>query len=186
MVLIALAIVFGGLGALSLANSDSGGNGDSPAASGSPNVAPPSGTANTPAGSAKVPASTAGLPTSAGLPTTSAAGANPGESSSASGAGGIGGGTAADKSVAVRVFNNSNIAGLAAQTADELKADGWNIAETGNYSEGVIPKTTVYYGNSASEKQAAEAVASVIGASAEKRFAGIEKSSPGVIVIVTQ
>ncbi|KAA0022138.1 LytR C-terminal domain-containing protein [Antrihabitans cavernicola] len=182
MVLIALAIVFGGLGALSLSKSDSGGSSSSGV---SPSVAPLSGSANTPGGSAVPPTSAAGGSTgsdSEASSTTTSAGA----SSAASGSGSAGASGTVDKTVAVRVFNNSSITGLAAKTADELKADGWNVAETGNYSEGQIPKTTVYYGDSASEKTAAEAIANTIGASAEKRFAGIENSSPGVIVIVTQ
>lgn len=77
------------------------------------------------------------------------------------------------------------VAGLAAKTANDLTADGWNIAETGNYGAGVIPKTTVYYGSSASEKAAAQAIAAQLGVSAEPRFAGIIDSPPGVIVIVT-
>ncbi|WP_280389447.1 LytR C-terminal domain-containing protein, partial [Nocardia wallacei] len=46
--------------------------------------------------------------------------------------------------VPVHVLNNSTVAGLAARTAGQLSAEGWSIAETGNYPGGVIPKTTVY------------------------------------------
>lgn len=187
MVLIALAIVFGGLGALSLSRSDSGDSGSSSAAT--PSVAPLTGSANAPAGSARSTTTYGSGGTSgAGSAAATTTPAQPADAS-ASGAGasgGAGGSAAVDKSVAVRVFNNSSITGLASKTADELKADGWNVAETGNYSEGQIPKTTVYYGDSASERQAAEAVASAIGATAEQRFPGIRNSSPGVIVIVTQ
>ncbi len=159
MILIALAIVFGGIGALSLSKSDSA---DSSApASGAPSVLPGSGGANIPAGSAPVSTSSS-------------------VSASATASSGN-----VDKSVQVRVFNNSSVSGLAAKTAQKLEASGWNIAETGNYSEGEIPKTTVYYGNSSSEKQAANAIAAELGVSAEPRFAGIANSSPGVIVIVT-
>ncbi len=85
----------------------------------------------------------------------------------------------------VRVFNNSTVSGLAAQTANELTSGGWNVSETGNYSYGQIQTTTVYYGSSASEKAAAQAIAAELGVKAEPRFAGIESASPGVIVIVT-
>lgn len=153
MVLIALAIVFGGLGALSLSKSDSGES--SAPASGAPSVAPGTGGANTPDGSA-----------AAQTPATASAGNM-------------------DKSVPVRVLNNSSVTGLAAETASTLEESGWTIAETGNYSEGEIPKTTVYYGNSSSERQAATAIAAELGVSAEPRFAGIVNVEPGVIVIVT-
>jgi len=87
--------------------------------------------------------------------------------------------------VPVRVFNNSTVSGLAAKTADELTSTGWNVSETGNYSYGQIQNTTVYYGNTAAEKQAAQAIAAELGVSAEPRFTGIASASPGVIVIVT-
>jgi hypothetical protein len=88
-------------------------------------------------------------------------------------------------SVPVRVFNNSNVTGLAGQTATELTEAGWTVAETGNYSDGTISETTVYYGNSPAEKEAATQIAAELGATAKPRFAGIANSSAGVIVIVT-
>ena len=164
MILIALAIVFGGLGALSLSKSDSSAN-SAPAAT--PSVA--AGTANP------------NSPKAATTPTATAAAtsAAPKSSGSAAASGTV------DKSIPVRVYNNSTITGLASKTASTLESDGWKIAETGNYSEGDIPKTTVYYGDSASEEAAAKAIASQIGATAEPRFAGIKRSAPGVIIIVT-
>ena len=47
--------------------------------------------------------------------------------------------------VPVRVYNNSTVTGLANKASDEVRANGWTVAETGNYSQGVIPTTTVYY-----------------------------------------
>ena len=66
-----------------------------------------------------------------------------------------------------------------------MTAAGWNVEETGNYSEGTVSTTTVYYGSSAAEKAAAQKIAAELGVSAEPRFAGIANASPGVIVIVT-
>jgi len=89
------------------------------------------------------------------------------------------------KSVPVRVLNNSTIKGLAAKAAADLKADGWNVSSTGNYSAGVIPTTTVYYRPGTEEEAAARAIGAAFGMRVEARFDGIKDASPGVIVIVT-
>ena len=78
-------------------------------------------------------------------------------------------------------MNNSTVAGLAARTASELAANGWNVAEVGNYPGPNITNTTVYYGNNAGEKEAALAIADELGATAELR----PGSGSGVTVVVT-
>ncbi|WP_411156505.1 LytR C-terminal domain-containing protein [Nocardia abscessus] len=83
------------------------------------------------------------------------------------------------------MLNNSMVPGLAAKTADQLSASGWTIAETGNYPGASIAKTTVYYGNSPGDKEAAQAVADELGASVAPKSSGIGDSGPGVTVIVT-
>ncbi|MFC9516200.1 LytR C-terminal domain-containing protein [Nocardiaceae bacterium NPDC056970] len=168
MVLIALAILFAGLGAASLGGSDS----DETATEAS---------ATTTTSAAAAPAAAR---TTTAAPTTTAAESTTGTATSTTSASAT---TSArvDKSVPVRVFNNSTVSGLAAQTANELTSGGWNVSETGNYSYGQIQTTTVYYGSSASEKAAAQAIAAELGVKAEPRFDGIQSASPGVIVIVT-
>ncbi|MFC9996297.1 LytR C-terminal domain-containing protein [Nocardia sp. NPDC127526] len=168
MVLIALAIVFAGIGTMSLSSSDSeGAETDTAAVSSTvPGVTLAPGLSSSLPPVVVTPPVTTTPPVSTAPPTTTAA-------------------AQADKSVPVRVYNNSTVAGLAAKTAGELSASGWTIAETGNYAAGVIPKTTVYYGSSASEKAAALAIAEELGVSAEPRFPGIADSPAGVIVIVT-
>src|SRR4029450_11843982 len=47
--------------------------------------------------------------------------------------------------VQVRVYNNSTITGLAGRASDEVRANGWAVVDTGNYSQGTIPTTTVYF-----------------------------------------
>jgi hypothetical protein len=89
------------------------------------------------------------------------------------------------KQVPVRVLNNSKIKGLAAEAANDLKADGWNVTETGNYSAGIIPTTTVYYRPGTEEEAAARAIGEAFGMRVSERFDGIKDASPGVIVIVT-
>ncbi|NKR32465.1 LytR family transcriptional regulator [Rhodococcus hoagii] len=171
MVLIALAILFAGLGAASLGGSDS----DETATEASPTT-----TTSAPAAAPAAARTTTAAPTTtAAEPSTTTSTATSTTAASATTSARV------DKSVPVRVFNNSTVSGLAAQTANELTSGGWNVSETGNYSYGQIQTTTVYYGSSASEKAAAQAIAAELGVKAEPRFAGIESASPGVIVIVT-
>ena len=47
-------------------------------------------------------------------------------------------------SVYVSVFNNTNINGLAASTADRIGAVGWQVVGSDNWY-GTIPATTIYY-----------------------------------------
>jgi cytoskeletal protein RodZ len=90
-----------------------------------------------------------------------------------------------EKSVPVRIYNNSTIKGLAAEAAEDLAAAGWTVAEVGNYSAGRIPTTTVYYTPGTAEEAAARALGEEFGMRVEDRFAGIRDANPGVIVIVT-
>ncbi|MEV5648384.1 LytR C-terminal domain-containing protein [Nocardia sp. NPDC052254] len=167
MVLIALAIVFAGLGAMALSNSSS----DSAAAETSE-------TSEAESSAAPVPTSAAGAATAES--TTDASSTTLTTTASPTSTTG-----AVDKTIPVRVLNNSTVSGLAAQTGNQLTSAGFDVTETGNYPGGVITKTTVYYGNSPQEKETAQAIAKELGISAEPRFAGIADSGPGVIVIVT-
>lgn len=87
--------------------------------------------------------------------------------------------------VSVRVYNNSTITGLANKASDEVRANGWPVAETGNYSSGTIPTTTVYYRPGTEEEASAKELAAVLRARVEPRFDGIQSSAPGIILIVT-
>ncbi len=86
---------------------------------------------------------------------------------------------------AVRVYNNSTIRGLAARAADDLTAAGWTVLEVGNYPQGIIPATTVYYQEGSEEQAIAEAIGAEFGIRVEPRFPGIANADPGLIVIVT-
>ena len=46
--------------------------------------------------------------------------------------------------VYVSVFNNSNVSGLAARTAERIGAVGWQVVGSDNWY-GTIPATTIYY-----------------------------------------
>ncbi|MGB8961545.1 MAG: LytR C-terminal domain-containing protein [Pseudonocardiaceae bacterium] len=85
----------------------------------------------------------------------------------------------------VRVYNNSTIRGLAARAAADLRAAGWNVIEVGNYAQGIIPTTTVYYQEGTDQHAEAEALADQFKMRVEPRFPGIANASPGLIVIVT-
>ncbi len=86
----------------------------------------------------------------------------------------------------VRVYNNSTIKGLAEKAAAEFRASGWTVASVQNYSQGVIPATTVYYRPGTNEKAAADEMARRWGMRSEPRFPGIQDATPGIIVIITK
>lgn len=89
------------------------------------------------------------------------------------------------KSVPVRVYNNSTVKGLAAKAADDLRADGWNVTEVGNYPYGIIRTTSVYYRPGTEEEAVARSIAATFGMRVAERFEGIRDAPAGVIVIVT-
>ncbi|WP_258345378.1 LytR C-terminal domain-containing protein [Saccharopolyspora gregorii] len=87
--------------------------------------------------------------------------------------------------IVVRVYNNSTIKGLAHRAADEFRGAGYEVPEVGNYSQGVIPTTTVYYRPGTPEEAQAKEIAAAFQARAEPRFDGLAPASPGVIAIIT-
>ncbi len=172
MVLIALAIVFGGLGAMSLSTSDADSTGSGPSETTTASAAPQVPVVSTAPKPSEAASSTTTTPSSATTTTPPATSSAPTP-------------TAAVKAVPVRVLNNSMIAGLAGKTAGQLTDAGWNVVETGNYPGANIAKTTAYYGNSPGDKEAAQAIAAQLGITAEAKSTGLGESSPGVTVIVT-
>ncbi|MBK1785337.1 LytR C-terminal domain-containing protein [Prauserella cavernicola] len=91
----------------------------------------------------------------------------------------------AQQSVGVRVYNNSNVKGLATDAADDFRAQGWNVVEVSNYPSGIIPTSTAYFRPGTQEEAAARVIGQAFGLRVEPRFDGIKDSSGGVIVIVT-
>lgn len=87
--------------------------------------------------------------------------------------------------VQVRVYDNGTIPKAAARAAGDLQADGFNVVQVGNYAQGNIPTTTVYYTSAPGEQDTAQAIASKFGWRVAPRFPGIADASPGVIVIIT-
>ncbi|WP_328406833.1 LytR C-terminal domain-containing protein [Nocardia sp. NBC_00403] len=171
MVLIALAIVFAGLGAMSLSSSDTDSAGESEAVSPASQVQATSVVVRTSAATSTSEAATTTVtPTTTKPPTTT----TPPTTTPALG-----------RAVPVRVLNNGLIAGLASRTASELSASGWNVVEVGNYPGENVAKTTVFYGNTPGEREAAVAIAAELGATAVPRSTGAGDSGSGVTVVVT-
>ena len=85
----------------------------------------------------------------------------------------------------VRVFNVSGEEGVAGRIGDRLREAGWNVTETSNLATPGLAATTVYYGTTEGEQQAAEAVAKVLDAPVAPRIPEIAEQPPGVIVLVT-
>ena len=170
MVLISLAILFAGLGFASMGGSDESA---SAAATTDASGTDASGTDVT-----AQEAATSSVVTAPRATTTTAA------TTTASGSDSLIAG-APESAAPVRIYNNSEIAGLAAQTASLLEDEGFVVSETGNYSDGLLAQTSVFYGTGAYEQVTAEAVAAALGVTAQPRFDGIVDAEPGVIVIVT-
>lgn len=85
----------------------------------------------------------------------------------------------------VRVYNISGKEGVAARTADQLKAAGFKVTEVTNLSVADITTTTVYYSDAEGERATADAVGQKLGAPVERRIAALADQPPGVIVLVT-
>lgn len=197
MVLVAAAIVFAGLGVISLPGSDAepasqaGGVTTTTAPAASTGAAAP--TARD-AAAAGAQASASGERTGARSATDAVTATRTTSGSAAEApADGASGNTAAARASSaseahntpVRVYNNSTVEGLAHRTAQELKTDGFTVGKIANYDGGTVPHSAVFYGDSPGEKAAAEKVGAQLGVPVEPRFDGISDASPGVIVILT-
>jgi hypothetical protein len=87
----------------------------------------------------------------------------------------------------VRVYNasgESGVPGAAAGVAERLRAAEWNVTDVTNLALEGVTATTVYYGETPGEKEAAEAVGQLIAAPVELRVPGLAEQPPGVIVAV--
>jgi hypothetical protein len=85
----------------------------------------------------------------------------------------------------VRVYNLSDVAGLAEETATRLRDAEWNVAETGNLTLEGVTATTVYFGEAEGEKEAADEIGALLQAPVEPRTPAVADQPPGVIVAVT-
>jgi LytR cell envelope-related transcriptional attenuator len=85
----------------------------------------------------------------------------------------------------VRVYNLSDVAGLAETTATRLRDAQWNVASTDNLSLDGVNATTVYFGSTPGEKEAADQIGALLQAPVEPRTPAVAEQPPGVIVVVT-
>lgn len=87
--------------------------------------------------------------------------------------------------VDVRVYNISEVAGAAENTATRLRDADWNVTETGNLTLADVPVTTVFFGETEGERESAEEVGKLLDAPVEPRRPELAEQPPGVIVVVT-
>lgn len=85
----------------------------------------------------------------------------------------------------VRVYNISEVAGAAENTATRLRDADWNVTETGNLTLADVPVTTVFFGETEGERESAEEVGKLLDAPVEPRRPELAEQPPGVIVVVT-
>jgi cytoskeletal protein RodZ len=85
----------------------------------------------------------------------------------------------------VRVYNISEVAGAAEGAANRLREQNWNVTETGNLTLEGVGATTVYYGETPGEREAADEVGKLLQAPVAARLPEIAEQPPGVIVVVT-
>jgi hypothetical protein len=85
----------------------------------------------------------------------------------------------------VRVFNISEVAGAAETTANRLRDADWDVTETGNLAVEGVGVTTVYFGETPGEREAADEVGKLLQAPVEPRVPAVAEQPPGIIVVVT-
>lgn len=119
----------------------------------------------------------------AGRPAPPAAAAPPPQALPRTGSGSAGASTAR---APLRVYNNSLVQGLAAKAKSDFEAEGWTVTDVSGYAGGNIPHSTAYFRPGTAEESAAQELGREFGLRVEPRFAGIQESSDGVIVIVTE
>lgn len=156
MLLLAVAIVFVGLGWHSAASSDSNPEAELQAAA---------------ASSSSTPSSAAASSTTGGTGSTGPSGAAGESSASASGP-------------LVCVFNAGTITGLAVEVTDALKAKGYRTSAPGNLSTSSITENTVFY--TPSQRTQAQQIASDLdgGASIDARPSAFTQCRGGIAVVV--
>jgi hypothetical protein len=85
----------------------------------------------------------------------------------------------------VRVYNISETAGAAENTANQLRDAGWNVTETGNLALGGVTATTVFFSDAPGERESADEVGRLLQAPVEPRAPELAEQPPGVVVAVT-
>jgi hypothetical protein len=173
-ILLGVAVVAVGLGIFALADSASGQTSSSGPTS--QVTAPETITTTTPRPTTAAPTTTT-MPPSTSYPSGQTTTVLPAPTTNA--------GPPAPPPVQVRVYDNGTIPKAAARAAADLTSDGFDVVQVGNYAQGNIPTTTVYYTSAPGEQATAQAIGQKFGMRVLPRFPGIADASPGVIVIIT-
>lgn len=92
-----------------------------------------------------------------------------------------------DATILVTVLNGTNTTGLAAQVAERLSDDGWNVGSRANASTRDVEETTVYYWDPADEAAALGAARSLGSAQVvlSENFAPEEGEDPAGVARLT-
>lgn len=85
----------------------------------------------------------------------------------------------------VRVFNIGTVEGAADAMATRLRDADWNVTETGNLELPETTVTTVFFGDTPGEQQAAEEIGRLLEAPVAPRVPQLLEQPPGVVVAVT-
>ena len=85
----------------------------------------------------------------------------------------------------VRVYNISETAGAAENTANQLRDAGWNVTETGNLTLEGVTATTVYFSDAPGERESADEVGQLLRRRSSRGSPELAEQPPGVIVAVT-
>ncbi|QPK78926.1 LytR C-terminal domain-containing protein [Corynebacterium lizhenjunii] len=200
MVLIAVAVALALWGLYALTRDTDSPAGSNPAATGPEHGGNGAGGAGAPgamkgagtpggangAGGAGAPegANGAGAPGGANGPGENGAPADAGAQGRAEGAQRGREGASADKLV-VNVLNNSTVAGLAAQEAQKIEADGYAVGEVGNFNQEILPQTTVFFPAGDADAQArARELADRLGGIARENIDGLPQQGRALTVVL--
>lgn len=85
----------------------------------------------------------------------------------------------------VRVFNIGTVEGAADATATRLRDADWDVTETGNLELPETTVTTVFFGDTPGEQQAAEEIGRLLEVPVAPRVPQLIDQPPGVVVAVT-
>ncbi|MBA0046169.1 LytR C-terminal domain-containing protein [Mycobacterium sp. NPDC050853] len=84
----------------------------------------------------------------------------------------------------VRVYNTTSVPDLARGAADQVASGGWKVTEVGNLPMPDVNVTTVFFGKTAGEEEAAHEIAKLLAIPAAPRPPELAEQPPGVVVAV--
>ncbi len=85
----------------------------------------------------------------------------------------------------VRVYNVGDTEGAGSSVADQLRQAGWNVTVTESLDLADVTATTVFFGDTPGEREAADEVGRILQAPVAPRVSGLADQPPGVVVAVT-